>query len=135
MRPAKHEYVFCCGKKFQVEFYFSENGKMPVKEFLISSNDQKAAVKLAALAQLIADTAVLYDEKKFRIVERRHKIYEFKVLAYRFFSFFSSGGKVIITNGYRKCSKKVNRQELSRAIGSKKDYTERAEKSEYYGKA
>ena len=134
MRPAKYEYVFCCGRKFQIEFYFSENGRMPAKELLINSHDQKVAVKLTALAKLIADTAVLYDEKKYRIVERKHRIYEFKVLAYRFFSFFSSGGGVIITNGYMKKSKKVDRRELSRAIRLKIDYLERVERSVYYEK-
>jgi len=134
MRPAKHEYVFYCGRQYQIEFYFFENGKIPARELLLSSNDQKVIVKLAALAKLIADTAVLYDEKKYRIVERKHRIYEFKVIAYRFFSFFSSKGKIIITNGYRKNSRKVNRQELSRAIRLKQDYTERIERGEYYEK-
>lgn len=134
MRIAETIYILCRGEKLQVEFYFSEDGRIPARELLESVSDRKVAVKLAALAELIADRAVVYDEKKYRIIERKHRIFEFKILSYRFFSFFSSGGRVIITSGYRKGSKKVNKQELNRAIRLKQNYTERVERGEYYEK-
>lgn len=134
MRSAETAHILYRGEKLQVEFYFSEEGRIPAKELLESINDRKIAVKLTALAKLIADRAVVYDEKKYRIIERRHRIFEFKILCYRFFSFFSAGGKVIITSGYRKGSKKVNKQELNRAIRLKQNYTERVERDEYYEK-
>lgn len=134
MRPAETAYILCRGEKLQVELYFSENGRIPVRELLESIGDQKITIKLAALAELIANRAIVYDEKKYRIIERKHRIFEFKVLSYRFFSFFSVGGKVIITSGYKKSSKKVNKQELNRAIRLKQNYMERLERGEYYEK-
>lgn len=134
MRPAVEEYVFYRGKKLQVEFYFTAEGRMPAKELLEGITEQKVSVKLTAFAKSIADEGILYDEKKFRIVERKRKIYEFKPLSYRFFNFFSSEGALIITNGYMKKSKKVDRQELSRAIRLKNDYLERVERDIYYEK-
>ncbi len=134
MRSAETVYILCRGEKLKVEFYFSDDGRIPARELLEGVNGRRVAVKLAALAKLIADRAVVYDEKKYRIVDRKHRIFEFKVLAYRFFSFFSAGGKVIITSGYRKGSKKVNKQELNRAVRLKQDYMERVERSEYYEK-
>lgn len=134
MRPAETAYILCRGEKLQVEFYFSEDGRIPARELLNSISDRKIAVKLAALAKLIADRAVVYDEKKYRIIERKHRIFEFKILAYRFFSFFSSEGRVVITSGYRKSSQKVNKQELNRTVRLKQNYTERVERGEYYEK-
>lgn len=134
MRPAVEEYVFYRGKKLQVEFYFTDEGRMPAKELLERIAEQKVALKLAASVTWLADAGILYDERRYRIIERKYRIYEFKTSTYRFFNFFSETGKLIITNGYMKKSKKVDRQELSRAIRLKIDYLERVERSVYYGK-
>jgi len=33
-QPKKEEYIFYQGEKFKVEFYFTETGEMPAKEYL-----------------------------------------------------------------------------------------------------
>jgi hypothetical protein len=32
--PKKEDYIFYQGEKFQVEFYFTETGEIPAKEYL-----------------------------------------------------------------------------------------------------
>jgi len=132
--PQTAEYIFYQGQKFQVEFFFDQKGCIPAKEYLKTLQEQKALVKLAAFVKLIADVGILYDEQKFRIVDHKEKIYEFKPAGHRFFNFFYTGGKIIITNGYAKKSQKVDKRELNRAIQYKKEYIQRVTGGEYYAK-
>ena len=79
-QPKKEEYIFYQGEKFQVEFYFTEAGKIPAKEYL-----EEAAldikVKLSALVKYIAEHGKIFDITKFRVVDSKEKIYEFKPFA------------------------------------------------------
>ncbi len=128
----ENTHIFYRGTKFQVEFYLNAKGKMPSKE-QVEKLPSLIKVKLAALVRLIAEEGQIYDEHKFRIISRKERIYEFKPMQYRFFNFFFDSRKIIITNGYRKRSQKVDRKELNRAIKMKRDYINRATKGEYYG--
>ena len=113
------------GKKLQVEFYCKRNGEMPAKKYLESLPDNTQA-KLLALARWISDDGQIHDKEKFRIVNKRARIFEFKPYKYRFFSFFIEKGKLIITNGYKKESQKVSKKDLSIAIKYKQDYLSRS---------
>lgn len=130
-RPKSEDYVFYQGEKFQVEFYFSEQGRMPAREYF-DSCEQLVKIKLLALVKYMAEEGRLFDETKFRLVDREEKIYEFKPMAERFFNFFSEGGKIIVTSAYRKKGQKVDSKELARAIHIKKDYELRRKKGVYY---
>jgi len=131
LRPKQEEYILYRGEKFQVEFYFSEKGELPAKEYF-DALDRQVEIKLLALVKYMAEYGRLFDETKFRIVDKRQKIYEFKPMAERFFNFFYEGKKIIITNAYRKKGKKVNKRELARAIDWKKDYDLRVKGGTYY---
>ncbi|MBU1121636.1 MAG: type II toxin-antitoxin system RelE/ParE family toxin [Candidatus Omnitrophica bacterium] len=129
----KEDYVFYQGEKFQVEFYCTAEGKIPAKEYLENASlDVK--VKLAALVRYIAEHGKLFDITKFRQVDPKEKIYEFKPAGHRFFNFFYKGGKIIITNAYMKKSQKVSRKDLEKAKTIKKDYMTRVEGGVYYEK-
>ena len=117
-----------------MEFYFNEKGEMPAKELIESVSSKKVIVKLTVFVKLIADGGVLYDQQKFRIVDQKEKLYEFKPDRYRFFNFFYTGRKIIVTNGYLKKSQKVDKKALKRAIRLRKDYIQRIKGGEYYGK-
>ena len=131
--PKKEEYIFYQGERFQIEFYFTETGKIPAKEYLEDASlDVK--VKLAALVKYIGEHGKIFDITKFRLVDAKEKIFEFKPLQYRFFNFFYKGGRIIITNGYMKKSQKVDRKELQKAGNIKKDYEHRVKEDIYYGK-
>ena len=130
-QPKQEDYVFYQGAKFQVEFYFTAKGEFPAKEYFYSS-ERQVQIKLLALVKYMAEEGRLFDETKFRSVDKKEKIYEFKPMGERFFSFFYEGKKIIITNAYRKKGQKVDPRELARAINLKKDYEFRVKGGEYY---
>ena len=80
----------------------------------------------------MAEEGRLFDETKFRLVDKKEKIYEFKPMSERFFNFFTEGKKIIITNAYRKKGQKVDPRELGRAINLKRDYESRVKGGGYY---
>lgn len=130
-RPRQEDYIFFQGEKFQVEFYFTQKGELPAKEYFESSQRQ-VQIKLLALVKYMAQEGRLFDETKFRLVDKKQKIYEFKPLAERFFNFFCEGKKIILTNAYRKKGQKVDQRELARAIDLKEDYESRVQGGVYY---
>lgn len=131
MRPKSEDYVFYKGRKFQVEFYFDENGELPAKKYF-DAGDRQVKIKLLALVKYMAEEGKLFDERKYRVVDRHEKIYEFKPLDDRFFNFFYEGKKIILTNAYRKKGQKVDKRELAKAVSSKKDYESRVKGGVYY---
>ena len=130
-RPLQEEYIFYNGDKFQIEFYFTEKGALPAKEYFDSA-DRQVKVKLLALVKYMAEHGRLFDETKYRIVDKNERIYEFKPMSERFFNFFYEERKIIITNAYRKKGQKVDGRELAMAINLKKDYEFRVKGGAYY---
>ena len=130
-RPRQEDYIFYQGEKFQVEFYFTMKGELPAKGYFDSS-EQQVKIKLLALVKYIAENGRLFDEAKFRLVDKKEKIYEFKPMAERFFNFFTEGKKIIITNAYHKKGQKVDRRELAKAVNLKIDYEFRLKGGAYY---
>ena len=130
-RPEQEDYIFYQGARFQIEFYFTDKGELPAKEYFDSS-ERQAQIKLLALVKYMAEEGRLFDETKFRVVDKKEKIYEFKPMAERFFNFFTEGKKIIITNAYRKKGQKVDPRELARAINLKRDYEFRVKGGVYY---
>ncbi len=131
--PKKEDYIFYQGEKFQVEFYFTGAGIIPAKEYL-KETPLDVRVKLAALVKYIAEHGKIFDITKFRLVDAKEKIFEFKPVGHRFFNFFYEGGRIIITNGYMKKSQKVSRRDLEKAKTMKKDYVGRVKGGIYYEK-
>lgn len=129
--PTHEEYVFYQGRRFQVEFYYTDKGRLPAKEYF-EETSTKVQVKLAVLVKYIAEEGRLFDQTKFRIVDPAGRIYEFKPMEHRFFNFFHRGRKIIITNAYRKHSQKLDPRELSKAITMKRDYEQRVRRGNYY---
>ena len=129
--PRQEDYIFFQGEKFQVEFYFTQKGELPAKKYFDSAQRQ-VQVKLLALVKYMAQEGRIFDEAKFRLVDKKEKIYEFKPLAERFFNFFCEGKKIILTNAYRKKGQKVDKRELARAIALKRDYELRVQGGVYY---
>lgn len=129
--PKPEQYVFYQGEMFQVEFYFTEKGRLPAKEYF-DDTQQQVQIKLLALVKYIAENGKLYDQKKFRLVNKVEKIYEFKPRDDRFFNFFYEGKRIIITNAYHKKGQKVDPREVAQAIKLKRDYEFRVRGGVYY---
>lgn len=131
--PRKENYIFYQGEKFQVEFYFTREGRVPAKNYM-EEVPLDVKVKLATLVKYIAEQGKIFDITKFRMVDAKEKIFEFKPIGHRFFNFFYKGGKIIITNGYMKKSQKVSRKDLEKSRNMKRDYIARVEGGIYYEK-
>jgi phage-related protein len=134
VHPKQEDYIFYRGEKFQVEFYFTDVGEVPAKEYL-ENTSLDVKIKLAALVKYIAEQGKLFDITKFRQVDPKEKIFEFKPVGHRFFNFFYEGGKIIITNGYMKKSQKVSARDLEKARNMKNDYIARVKGGVYYEKS
>lgn len=78
----------------------------------------------------MGDLGKINDKTKFR--NEGDQIYAFKPKPDRFFSFFASGGKLIITNAFCKKQDKVPSEEKKRAVDAKKDYERRVKEGVYY---
>ena len=59
--PGKENYIFYQGERFQVEFYYTEAGEIPVKEYFENSS-MDVRVKLATLVKYIAEQGRLFDK-------------------------------------------------------------------------
>jgi phage-related protein len=131
--PKKEDYIFYQGEKFQVEFYFTKTGEIPAKEYL-EKESLNVQVKLAALVKYVADHGKIFDITKFRKVDSKDNIFEFKPIDHRFFSFFYKDRKIIITNAYMKKSQKISKRDLEKAKNMKKTYIDRLKGGIYYEK-
>lgn len=114
---------------FKVEFYESENGKIPVEEFL-NSLPKKIRVKSLGTIELLQnfgnELGAPYSKKIEKdIFELRTKI---GTDITRIFYFFYYDKRIILTNGFIKKTQKTPRKEIEKAIKYRKDFIEREQK-------
>ncbi|MFA5337588.1 MAG: type II toxin-antitoxin system RelE/ParE family toxin [Candidatus Omnitrophota bacterium] len=109
------------GEYYSVYFHAETKNSSTVNEYFEHCDDATQA-SLLFLAKAIGDTGRIYDETKFRIEDRQNKIYCFKPRKERFFCFFFSGKKIIITSAYPKKKQKLDRRELNKAIKIRQEY-------------
>ena len=131
MNIPEEEYLFYVGERFQVEFYFTDTGQMPAKEYFEKA-DNSVRAKLATQIKRIAEEGRLYDKTHYNLEDRENKIWAFKPHRDRFFNFFTDDKRIIITNAYRKQKQKVSKKDLEKAISLKRDYLKRKKAGEYY---
>jgi len=109
------------GDHFSVFFHAETNESSAVRNYF-EACDHATQASLLKLATRISDTGQLFDEDKFRIEDKKNKIYCFKPRDDRFFSFFFTGRRIIITSGHPKKKQKLDRRELEKAIRIKNQY-------------
>jgi len=109
------------GVYYAVYFHAGTKSSSSVNEYFESCDDVTQA-SLLFLVKTIADIGRIYDKTKFRIEDRQNKIYCFKPREERFFCFFFTGKKIIITSAYAKKKQKLDRNELKKAIQIRKEY-------------
>ena len=110
------------GDKFTIEWYFDKNGKSVAYEYFNEATEDLQD-KLLILVKKMGDTGKIFDKTKFRNEE--DGIYAFKPQPDRYLSFFTVGRKIIITNGFRKKTDKLPKNEKDIALRYKQDYLER----------
>lgn len=115
---------------FKVEFYESENGKIPVEEFLNSLPKKLRAKSLGTIEILQTfgnELGAPYSKKIEKdVFELRTKM---GTDITRIFYFFYFDKRIILTNGFIKKTQKTPRKEIEKAIKYRKDFIER-EKNE-----
>ena len=131
-------YIIYTGRTYQVEWYFRDDKTMPGYEFFQALSDQDKA-RFIVLAQHLANAqrGTFLPKKHYNIEDTKHGIYAFKPHAERFLNFMTSGGKIIVTNGFHKRSQKLRqkeREEVEKAIRFKNDYENRIKRGDYYEK-
>lgn len=114
-------FLIYSGEKYAVFFHAQTMGSSEVNEYYENCDDVTRA-SLLFLIKRIAEIGHIYDETRFRIEDSKNKIYCFKPKKERFFCFFFSGKKIIITCAYTKKKNKLDRRELKKAIQIKAEY-------------
>ena len=123
------EYIAYDGDAFTIEWFFDKSGESEALEYYESLSDIQKR-KTLILFKRMGDTGKIFDKEKF--INEGDKIYAFKPQPDRFLSFFYTGHKIIVTNGYRKKSQKLPKQEKIRALDIKNNYFYRVEQEDYY---
>ena len=118
-------------KKFTIEFYEKKNGEIPVELFLLKQ-DKKMRAKIAGLLQILGDYGNSLREPYSKYLE--DGIYELRVKLgsniTRLLYFFYFEGKIIITNGFVKKTRKTPKLEIEKAKQCRADYIERCSNNE-----
>jgi len=117
-----HEkFLLYSGQHYSVFFHAETNQFSSVHDYF-EGCDYQTQSSLLFFAKVISNTGRLYDDTKFRIEDKKNKIYCFKPRGERFFCFFFTGKKIIITSAHPKKKQKLDRRELEKAINIKKQY-------------
>ncbi|MCK5671829.1 MAG: type II toxin-antitoxin system RelE/ParE family toxin [Spirochaetales bacterium] len=119
------------GLKYTIEWYFDRKGKSQVLEYYLGLTPLERR-KVLMLFKRIGDFGKINDKTKFR--NEGDKIYAFKPQPNRFLSFFIEGGKIVVTNAFRKKSNKLPKNEKTKAMDYRIDYLSRAKEETYYEK-
>lgn len=115
------DFLIYQGVHYAVYFHAEARGSSSVNNYFESCDDVIQA-SLLFLVRTIADIGRIYDETKFRYEDKHNKIYCFKPRDERFFCFFFTGKKIIITSAYAKRRQKLDRNELKRAVEIRREY-------------
>ena len=115
------DFLIYSGERYSVFFHAETNGSSEVNDYYEKCDDVTRA-SLLYLVKRIADIGHIYDDTKFRIENRQHKIYCFKPKKERFFCFFFTGKKIIITSGHTKKKQKLDHNELKKAVKIREEY-------------
>jgi len=123
------EYIAYAGEKFVIEWYFDENSECEVLEYFETLNEI-GQNKLFYLLKRIGDFGVISDKTKFR--NEGDSVYAFKPQPHRFLCFFTTGKKIIITNGFQKKTDKLPKVQKEKSIKFMQNYLKRVKEGSYY---
>ena len=114
--------VIYMGEKFTLEWYYDKNGKSAAYDYFKESTEELQD-KFLILVKKMGDFGKIYDITKFR--NEGDGIYAFKPQPDRYLSFFTDGSKIIVTNGFKKKTDKLPKNEKELAMRCRQNYFER----------
>jgi phage-related protein len=113
--------------KREIEFYESENGKIPVQLFLDSLNEREFK-KVFWVLRLITEFAII-PANYFKKLPNTDDIWEVIIDSgsdtYRILGFLYKNNIILLTNGFQKKTQKTPKNEIELAEKLKKDYLRR----------
>lgn len=113
--------------QFEVVFYETEDGEMPVKSFLKSCQDKKLKAKIYKTIELLEMQGYELREPYSKYLE--DGIFELRIKQgsniSRVLYFFFIGNRVILTNGFIKKTRKTPEQVIETAKKYKADFERR----------
>ena len=115
------DFLIYSGEHYTVYFHAEAKDSSAVYDYFEVCDDTTQA-SLLFLIKRMADMGHIYDKTKFRIEDRQNKIYCFKPRKERFFCFFFTGKKIVITSAYTKKKQKLDRHELNKTIQIRNEY-------------
>lgn len=115
------DFLVYSGDHYSVYFHAEAKDSSAVHDYFEACDDVTQA-SLLFLVKRMADMGRIYDETKFRIEDKHNKIYCFKPRKERFFCFFFTGKKIIITSAHTKKKQKLDRSELNKAMQIRNQY-------------
>lgn len=111
---------------WNIEFYETEGGSLPVRDFIESLSDKHQA-KIVHRIDLLAETGNTLKEPHVKKLEG--KIWELRVQAspniYRILYFTDIGKDIVLLHGFTKKTQKTPRKEIEIATERMKDYQRR----------
>ena len=110
------------GSKFSIKWYYDINGKSVAFDYFNGATEDLQD-KFLILVKKMGDFGKIYDIKKFR--NEGDGIYAFKPQPDRYLSFFTDGREIIVTNGFKKKTDKLPKNEKDLALRYRLDYLER----------
>ena len=104
-----NEYcVIYSGEKFTLEWYYDKNGNSVAYDYFLEMTREQRR-KFLALVKKMGDVGKIFDITKFR--NEGDGIYAFKPQPDRYLSFFTDNKKIIVTNGFKKKTEKLPKNE------------------------
>ena len=113
--------IYKC-QKFSIKWYYDIYGKSVAFEYFNNATEDLQD-KFLILIKKMGDFGKIYDIKKFR--NEGDGIYAFKPQPDRYLSFFTDGKEIIVTNGFKKKTDKLPKNEKDLAIKYRQNYLER----------
>jgi len=110
------------GILFSLKCYYDRDGKSVAFDYFKNTSEDLQD-KFLLLAKKMGDFGKIYDITKFR--NEGDGIYAFKPQPDRYLSFFTDGKEIIVTNGFKKKTDKLPKNEKDLAIKYRQDYLER----------
>ena len=118
----ENDCVIYSGEKFTLEWYYDKNGKSVAYDYFLETSEDLQD-KFLILIKKMGDIGKINNIEKFR--NEGDGIYAFKPQPDRYLSFFTDGKKIIVTNGFKKKTNKLPKNEKNIAMNYRMDYLER----------
>jgi hypothetical protein len=134
--PDSADVLYYEGATFRVEWYYTAEGRLPAYE-QYQELPEVDRERLKKIVRYIADQPLgtLFPKTLYRIEDYANKIYAFKSKDERFFNFMVADRRIVITNAYRKHSRRMGKTDLDKlriAISYRADYLRRVANGTYY---